>query len=356
MRGFFMGESMEIKIYFNKTSAPPLLENFSGYLILLSPSNWDDFGYKTTFNIHICDYSKNPCIKKSFGIIKIGQLAQSPTNSIFETEYFKYYFDLPIPQRFLNTLPNNLFSLPEYEHFYFDLENYFSEDLTLLSSFYEKIRDIVKNNLQHQILTENFFIKSFKRTMCFTTQQEFQWLYEKTKSIDIFEKNILKAKQILNHNYPADLEEDINIMLHGFLIATLENYLETTFMTTVLSSDSFILKQALNDGSTKDLTFKIQELNNWKDTLRKKVEDSLKTKSFHNVQTVIPMFKTTLNCDIPKTTWLVPAVEKRHDCAHRAGYTKEQKKIRISKEDIDTLITNISEFVSKIQLQILKID
>jgi len=35
-----MGESMEIKIYFNKTSAPPLLENFSGYLILRERSKF----------------------------------------------------------------------------------------------------------------------------------------------------------------------------------------------------------------------------------------------------------------------------------------------------------------------------
>ncbi|MFC6167952.1 hypothetical protein [Acinetobacter terrestris] len=142
-------------------------------------------------------------------------------------------------------------------------------------------------------------------------------------------------------------------MLHGFLIATLENYLATSFIKTVLADDELIFKQAIRDGKVKDSKFKIEDLPEWKNILKDKVKQSLEEMSFHNIETVMPLYRNVLNCTLPENlNWLINAVKTRHDCAHRAGYTVEGQKLSISKENIFELIEQLNTFSKCIEDQV----
>ena len=185
------------------------------------------------------------------------------------------------------------------------------------------------------------------------THAEFLWLYQQTRPMRIFQQQIAQANKIASIEYSGFLNEDVFIMLHGFLIATLENYLATSFIKTVLADDELIFKQAIRDGKVKDSKFKIEDLPEWKNILKDKVKQSLEEMSFHNIETVMPLYRNVLNCTLPENlNWLINAVKTRHDCAHRAGYTVEGQKLSISKENIFELIEQLNTFSKCIEDQV----
>lgn len=345
---------MNIKLYFNNLNEQeyPNLPFFTGYLAVLKSTTWDDFGFKTTFELYLVHYAPTGTSARTIGPLKIGFLGQQPSSSPISHEFYTDYFSKKLEDRLLDELPDNFFSLPEYESYYSDVNEFFSNEQNLINEYFLKIRDVLVNKLQAKILTENVFKKSLKRTMCFSSHEEFQWLYIKSRPIETFDSQIAQANKILDESYKEFIEDEIYIMLHGFLIATLENYLSYTFIKTVMSSDDLILKQAERDGKINKSKFTVQELVKGKELLKQKVEQSLQDMSFHNVETVIPMFKDVLGFNLQDLAWLVDAVEIRHDCAHRAGYTKQQEKIEISKESLTTLIEKIVIFVREIQEQV----
>lgn len=345
---------MKIQLFFKENSETniPDLSIYTNYLIVLSHNRWDDYGFKVTFDIQIIDYSSNPPLRLKIGSIKLGYRGQTESNPISSHSFFNDYFSKEEKDRLLDSLPDSFFSLPEYDSYYSDINNIFSNNTILINQYFKIIKDVLVNKLQERILTEEVFKKAFQRTMCFSSHEEFQWLYLRSKPLDIFSSQIERANKILNADYQDSLEDEIYIMLHGFLIATLENYLSNTFIKTVMSSDNLILEQASKDGKIKDKKFKIYDLVKGKDLLKQEVLQALQEMSFHNVETVIPMFKDILKCHLQDLTWLKEAVEIRHDCAHRAGYTKDQKKIIIPKENLENLIENIVKFVREIQEQV----
>ncbi|WP_168383538.1 hypothetical protein [Acinetobacter indicus] len=345
---------MKVKLYINNFDEPaiPELQYFSDYLAVLTPTTWDDFGYKVSFTLHIIDYSVSPPKKTDIGVIKLAFKDQSPAKSAISYDFYTAYFSKNINQRLLDSLPDNFFSLPEYDSYYTDIKNTFSNNKALVDQFFFMIKDVLINKLQEKIFTQDVFKKSLQRTMCFSSHEEFQWLYQRSKPLDIFNTQIEKANKILNANYQDFLEDEIYIMLHGFLIAALENYLSNTFIKIVMSSDELILKQANKDGKLKDKKFTVSELAQGKELLKQKVKKSLHEMAFHNVETVIPMFKDILKCELQDLRWLVEAVEIRHDCAHRGGYTKDLNKVEITKESLEEIITKIVIFVREIHEQV----
>lgn len=345
---------MKIQLYFRLTDDTniPTLSQQPDYLILLTKSRWDDYGFKVTFDIQIIDYTITPPSIINLGAIKIGYKGQSLSDPISSHEFFNDYFSKEANDRALDSLPTSFFSLPEYDSYYSDINNFFSNNTALIDQYFIIIKDVLVNKLQEKVFPEQVFKKAFQRTMCFSSHEEFQWLYLRSKPIDIFSSQIERANKILNADYQDFLEDEIYVMLHGFLIATLENYLSNTFIKAVMSSDELILEQASKDGKIKDKKYKIHELVQGKELLKQDVLKSLQEMSFHNVETIIPMFKDILKCDLQDLTWLIDAVEIRHDCAHRGGYTKNQKKIEIAKESLEILIENIVRFVKEIQEQV----
>lgn len=355
MRGFYMQNNIDIKIHINSLDDDntPMPEDYLGYLVVLSPQKWDDFGFKTTFKLSIINFSKLDNPTQDFGVIKLAVKNQIPSQLPMEDAFFQEYLSKNVEDRILDQLPENIFTLPEYDKLYEDIENYFSNNDLLIHNFYTKIRDILKNNLQSKITTEDFFNQSFKRTLCFMSHEEFLWLYQQTRPMRIFQQQIAQAHKIASIEYNGFLNEDISIMLHGFLIATLENYLSTTFIKTVLANDELIFKQAIRDGKVKDTKFKIEELPNWQDTLKAKVRKSLEEMSFHNIEAVMPLYINVLNCTFPENfSWLIDAIKIRHDCAHRAGYNTSGTKLNITNENIFELIEKLNEFAKIIEEQV----
>ena len=65
---------MKIQLYFRLTDDTniPTLSQQPDYLILLTKSRWDDYGFKVTFDTQIIDYTITPPSIINLGAIKIG--------------------------------------------------------------------------------------------------------------------------------------------------------------------------------------------------------------------------------------------------------------------------------------------
>lgn len=55
------------------------------------------------------------------------------------------------------------------------------------------------------------------------------------------------------------------------------------------------------------------------------------------------MYETVLNHKFSDLSWLFKAVEIRHHCVHRAGYSKDGEKVDISVESIADLLNNVND-------------
>lgn len=324
----------------------------NGYLFVLSITDWDDFGYRTTFDGILFEINNSvPCAKVDLGKIKIG-CKNFNGLEIIKNNFFIKYYNGKNDKKVIHELPDGFCSIPE-DIEYYQLINSFLKNEENERDFLHAIKDISKNvRLLDSITDETFFKKSFSRTATFSMLEEFEWL-NSDKHRTVFDKNFDHFKEILSDDLSSkSYEKSMYVMLHGFLIASLENYLYGRFYHTVMNSEELIFKQALNDPAVKDKTYTLKEIEKWKEDIKSRVSRSLLDKSFHNVNVVVPMYKEVLNIDFGGDIgWLYDAVQKRHDCAHRAGLDKNGKRIKIDKEYLMDLKERVKTLVNNIERQ-----
>jgi len=174
----------------------------------------------------------------------------------------------------------------------------------------------------------------------------------KTYFYKIFENSLIELQDIkLDESTPV-----LQRMIFSSVITAMETYLSDTLKKNVLNRDAIKKRFVKNSDHLKN-SGKIF-LNDIFDELSKideKIIGEIDKISFHNVGTVINLYRNVLLCSFPKdkVAQLTKSVEIRHDIVHRNGKTTEGSIIHIAKEDVENLITLVSGVVSHIDKQIL---
>ena len=74
---------------------------------------------------------------------------------------------------------------------------------------------------------------------------------------------------------------------------------------------------------------------------------------WHNIPRIAHLYKNVLSVEIPlDDKSILKAISIRHDIVHRNGKTGSGRTIKLKEKDIETLITNIFEFISSIDKQL----
>jgi len=148
--------------------------------------------------------------------------------------------------------------------------------------------------------------------------------------------------------------QNLYVMIYGHVISATEGYLYSTFVNLITDSDSMLQKFIEKDLDYSREKICMRDFFTKKKSLKNDVKKFLKKIVFHNISRVKPMYKKILNIDVGNPQWLYRAIEKRHDCVHRAGFNHEGNSLDLQQEEISALINSCLAFVNNIEACIKK--
>lgn len=182
-------------------------------------------------------------------------------------------------------------------------------------------------------------------------KQEFAWSFFATKQHESFYEICNKTEAIINaDNVSEDHLFDLHVMSFGHIVSAFEGFLFSTFIHHTVGDQDYLNKYVEHSDlfSKQKLTFadaylgRIDFLQNIKEEMRKTI--------FHNLEKTVPMYKNVFGYEFSSEAkdFISSIVIKRHDCVHRAGFTKDGQRIDVSKEEITEVIGHLKRIATDI--------
>ncbi len=181
-------------------------------------------------------------------------------------------------------------------------------------------------------------------------RDEIEWEIKYTQHHEIFITHLTNVKyllQLADRNSP-DIKFSLLVMLYLHVIAAMESFLASICIHTILNSDTLTQRLIETHNHFSERKILLKDIFKEYKVLNTTVADFLKTIIFHNINKIRPVYKNILDFELGNVEWLSQAIEKRHDCAHRAGYTKENTKIVISESEITDLINKCIDLADRL--------
>lgn len=144
----------------------------------------------------------------------------------------------------------------------------------------------------------------------------------------------------------------VNVMQYGSVISSLESYLASRIIGIVTHSEEYMKNLIETTAHFKKKSFKLSEYYSVQKTIKLEVANYLHKEIFHRLDTVIPMYKNTLNVEFGEVDWLGNAIAMRHDCIHRMGHDKDGKRVELNWQIIDKLILQCRQLIAHIERQL----
>jgi hypothetical protein len=181
------------------------------------------------------------------------------------------------------------------------------------------------------------------------------WEVKGKSKIEIFDETIKASEEVLHSKFTSITTKKILVMLHGHVVASLEAFLSSTFISITLSSDRYLRKLVENDPELAKAKFSLKDIfakqANLKNDLGKYLQDLI----FHKIDKVNLLYGSVLGVDFGDVKWLCKAVVLRHHCVHRAGYDKDGNEVDITVSDIEALIFQCNKLVHFIESEVIKL-
>jgi transcription termination factor NusB len=184
-------------------------------------------------------------------------------------------------------------------------------------------------------------------------EYEDDWIVEGKSPLDLFDENIAASRIILGIATSISSRKSLLVMLHAHVVTAVGAYLSSTFIKKALSTDLFMRKLVETDPEFAKQKFTIQEIFTKRENLRAEISQYLKDLIFHDIAKVKKMYMSVLNIDFGDTVWLFKAVTLRHDCVHRAGYSKDGEEAPLTTTSVAELLDQSTQLVHKINSAVI---
>ena len=175
-------------------------------------------------------------------------------------------------------------------------------------------------------------------------ENELLWDIRSTEQLTNLNANIDSSSKVLLSAVNSNNQFNILVMLQAHIVASIEAFLSSLFIHTVTNSESLVRKVVETDPHFRDMTLSMSDVYKKHDRIRLIVGNYLKGIIFHKIKKVNTLYESILNVELGDTSWLEEAVITRHDCSHRAGYTKEGNRVKISIDSVKELINKSATF------------
>lgn len=185
---------------------------------------------------------------------------------------------------------------------------------------------------------------------------ELYWYVESKTHYEILQNHLKSVRTLLEVDVPEDTRFSLWVMLHGHLVSAIEGYLAGIFIHEVTNSEELTRKLVETDPAFSRQTLSLKEIFEKQSTLKVTVATYLKDLIFHDLKKIKPMFKDVLGHDFGDISWLFKDVMKRHDCVHRAGYTKDGEVIEVSKKSVLELLEKVENLAESVETTVSQLE
>jgi len=185
-------------------------------------------------------------------------------------------------------------------------------------------------------------------------ESELIWEIASSKQLDIFNSHVKSAQNLLILTLDEQTQFSLLVMVHAHIIAAIESFLSSTFIHEITNSDELTKKLIESDPEFGNRKFTLKEIYQENEKLKVTVAIYLKSLIFHDLRKIKPMYSSVLNYSFGDISWLFEAVIVRHDCAHRAGYTKDGEKVKVTVDSIKELISKCNLLAKDIDSHIIE--
>jgi hypothetical protein len=175
------------------------------------------------------------------------------------------------------------------------------------------------------------------------------WNEDNNSFVDTFQKNIAGISHYLSlAGSNKEYSDNLHVMSFAHVISAMEGFLSSSFIHAVFNDDELFKKLLTKFPTLKEQKISLIEAIE-KDGVKRIAEKALKEFIFHNVKALKSLYASILEFDLTSDMqWMGKAVTKRHDCAHRAGYTKDGERNVPTTVEILDLISNAENLVVRI--------
>jgi hypothetical protein len=181
---------------------------------------------------------------------------------------------------------------------------------------------------------------------------EFDWEASSRSHFSEFYKVINNIESLADLRLPQNQQFALHVMLFMHTMSAFEYLLYRAFLHEVTWSKFRARKLIESDPILATRKINLRDIFQTYDSLDEIVVKHVKDVIFHRVEKIIPMYRDVLGFSFGKCKWLGNAVVKRHDCAHRAGYTKDGDPVELNLEIIAELIQNCKNMAETIELHL----
>lgn len=143
-------------------------------------------------------------------------------------------------------------------------------------------------------------------------------------------------------------------MIYSNVVTSMEAYLSDTMKRHVLNRQA-IKRRFVKYYSFFDKNIKENKVFEFIDSLDREINKQIDKISFHNMDTVVGLYKNVLLCEFPKDklTELTNSIDIRHDVVHRNGKSTDGLMVIVSQDDVENLIRLIHKIIEHIDKQII---
>jgi hypothetical protein len=163
-------------------------------------------------------------------------------------------------------------------------------------------------------------------------------------------KNLTKLNELPIDN--KSTEQTLKRQIYVGIIASMEAYLSDAFINTTLNSKVLTKKFVGTFKDFNEVTIKLNQLFDYHNDIDTICKRAMLDVLYHNLPKIKGMYKDTLDVDLGEIGTIYKAVLNRHDLVHRNGKNKDGEEFLLTKEIIEKLLTDIEEFIMRIDNQI----
>lgn len=226
----------------------------------------------------------------------------------------------------------------------------------------ERFSDVVEYEVMEELINDLISEYGDQWAPIDHDQDYSEWEYEEALSqieddefpITVLTQKLGRVEEILTAPNSDHIKQMITQLAHGAAIAALEAYLLEMTVWRALNKDEQSLRSFVENNTDSKLgggTFKLSEIHQKMDGLKKQVFAYLQTYVWHRLDDVKTIFENSFKIKFPKVSELMGDVLVRHDIVHRGGKNKAGDPVTVSEEDVRKVIERIRVFSKALEAE-----